>query len=314
LAVLSSAEAAALVHSQDPRTPAVYHSSRDAALNIAKGLKPEIDACGFAGPCMALAIPGIPFDQKQDAGIHLSIYNRPGNAADGVKYSPPDVDIAKSKQGREVEFELEGTIKILNGSEANDMKVGGCYYVSLSCGQTATDAANRIKQDLGLAEDPTQRFHMTIATLAPAWMPFHPKSAFVASEHGQGMLAEMAEALQIQRHGDSATGFSGFNADATTGWTTHANTCAQWAKENNAIKAQIAELAKDDACAADKAALEEQFRDIRSLGFCDPVGRNEKLTCISVPPRASQDKFLAQTQARQQKTLGLIETYRLSIS
>merc|ERR1719410_1608729 len=108
LAVLSSEEAAALVSSHDPRKPSVYHSSRDAALDIAKSLKLEIDACGFAGPCMDLVIPGIPFDQTQDAGIHLSIYNRPGSAADGIKYLPPAVEIAKSMQGKQVDFELEG--------------------------------------------------------------------------------------------------------------------------------------------------------------------------------------------------------------
>jgi len=269
LAVFGSEKDPKIIHSSDPRKPSAYHSSREAALEIAKKLKPHIDNIGFAGPCLELVVPGIPFDQEQDAGMHLSIYNRPGAAANGVNYTPPDLEKAKSLLGREAEFAVEGDIKILNGSEANDMKVGGCYYVSLSCGQAATDAANEFKALLGLPEDPTQKFHLSVATIAPSWMPFHPKSAFALSEHGQEPLKQIAEAFKILRHGDSAVDFPGFNNNEITGWTTHAKTTAEWGRENNAIKGQIAELPQDDNFAAKKAELEAQFRDMKSLGFCN---------------------------------------------
>jgi len=165
--------------------------------------------------------------------------------------------------------------------------------------------------DLGLTDDPTQKFHLTIATLATTWMPFHPKSAFATSEHGQSLQAEMAEASRILRHGDPSTGFLGFNDDSTTGWTTHAKTCAQWGKENIAIQSQIAKLPKgDDSYEASKADLAAQLRDIRSLGFCNPVGSTEKLICISTPLESSQDSLLARMQAQHQKFLEDIESYQ----
>jgi len=152
---------------------------------------------------------------------------------------------------------------------------------------------------------------LTIATLAPTWMPFHPKSAFATSEHGQSLQAEMAEASRILRHGDPSTGFLGFNDDSTTGWTTHAKTCAQWGKENIAIQGQISKLPKgDDSYEASKADLAAQLRDIRSLGFCNPVGSTEKLICISTPLESSQDSLLARMQAQHQKFLEDIESYQ----
>merc|ERR1719162_1225653 len=83
-------EIAGIKYSDGSNTPWAYHSSRDGGLRMARDLmnSGHLAACGFEGSALQLVIPGIPFplgadfqgDQEQDAGLHVSIYNRPGSA------------------------------------------------------------------------------------------------------------------------------------------------------------------------------------------------------------------------------------------
>lgn len=300
-------EAAGIKYSQNPTAPWAYHSSRDGALRMAQELMDSgrLAACGVSGCALQLVIPGIPFplgsdfqgDQEQDAGIHMSIYNRPGNAKEGVAYQPPDLEGALALAGNRVQFGVEESVKILNGSEANDLKTGLCYYVSISCDQRATDKANEIQRLVGLPVDSTQRFHLSIAGIAPSWLACHPKSAYARSAD-QELKKQLAQDYRTLRRGDAALDFAGFNDDTNTGWTTYADTCAQWARENTTKQAEIKALPQDEEHAAKKVQLESQLRDIKSLGFCKPVGPDEKIKRIATPPLAAQERVVENRKAR----------------
>jgi hypothetical protein len=246
--------------------------------------------CGFDGPAIDLVIPGIPFKQEDDTGVHMSIYNRPANAAE-VEYNSPDLEAALSLQGTEVSFGTEREIKILNGSEANDIKTGLCYYVSISCDTSAYKAANHIRSKIGLPKDPTQKFHLSVAGIAPSWVP-HPKSSFAQSA-GPAMLSQIAEDYKTFRYGEEQVEFAGFNNDLVTGWSSHAKVIAAWQKENAEIRAQIAALTQDSYFVTKKMELEKNIKDIRSLGFCKSVGPNEEVKRIQTPALAAQACLVA---------------------
>jgi hypothetical protein len=255
-------EIAGIKYSDGSNTPWAYHSSRDGGLRMARDLmnSGQLAACGFEGCAQQLMIPGIPCDQQQDAGLHMSIYNRPWNAHQGVDYQPPDLEKALALAGTQMEFGVEGGVTILNASEANDLKTGVCYYVSISCDQRATDKANEIQSEVGLPVDVTQKFHLTLAGLGPSWIQCHPKSAFATSADQQEHLeSELAKGYKVMRHGDAEFDFEGFNDNLNTGWTTHAETC--------------------------------------SKGFCKPVGPKESIKCIATPSLLSQQRVLEHYKA-----------------
>jgi len=257
-----------------------------------------VAACGFHGPALQPLIPGIPFplgadfqgDQEQDAGLHMSLYNRPGDAHKEVAYTPPDLQMSLALVGLQVQFGVE-QVTILNANETNDLKTGVCYYVSIACDQRATVQANEIQRKVGLPIDVTQKFHMTIAGLAPAWIECHPKSSS-AKSGDQQLKSRLATAYKLLRRGDSDLDFAGFNDDVNTGWTKHADTCAQWARENAALREKIKALPHDDY--AEKAQLESQLREIKNLGFCKPVGPAEQVKSISTPSVVAQLRVVQQ--------------------
>merc|ERR1712194_972103 len=197
----------------------------------------------------------------------------------------------------EIKFGADDGIKILNGSDANDIKVGGCYYMSIGCDQRATDGVNEVREALGLPADPIQRFHFSMAVISPSWMPCHPKSAFARSDKGQASLQKMQDAFTTFRHGHSDSGFAGWNSNTVTNWTTHSNTLAEWGKSNNEVKDQIKAL---DSSAADfekKKELESKLRNFKELGFCKPVGPSEAIKSVETPPIDIQEKLLVTLQA-----------------
>merc|ERR1712232_149056 len=108
--------------------------------------------------------------------------------------------------GKRVEFGVVDGVKMLNANPANDLKTGVCYYVSISCDQRAVDEAKAIQLELGLPVDETQKFHLTIAGFAPAWIQCHPRSARAKSVD----VHELTEAYRVLRRGDGL-GFPGFN-------------------------------------------------------------------------------------------------------
>jgi len=218
------------------------------------------------------------------------LYNHPKQEA--ADYTPPDVNNCRALAGQRFVVELDGALKILNGSEQNDSKVGGCYYVSLACGSHATSIANKIKSEVGLLVDETQEFHLSLATITPSWLPCHPKSA-------QGLQASpeqqcsWAKAFHVFRHGDNAVGFSGFNNDHVTGWTAHAAKIAEAGKVNSEIAAKINNLPQSSDYNSERLKLEQRIINIpKTFGFCKTVGAKEKISKINMPSVASQRKLL----------------------
>merc|ERR1719461_2251118 len=97
------------------------------------------------------------------------------------------------------------------------------------------------------------------------------------------------DAFHTFRHGDDTVCFSGFNDNATTGWTTHATGMREAGKKNSEVKAEIAMLAKTGDNESRKLELQKQIIDIpKTFGFCKPVGFQEAITHINKPSVQSQ--------------------------
>lgn len=91
------------------------------------------------------------------------------------------------------------------------------------------------------------------------------------------------ETVQIFRHGNGA-GFSGFNDDRSTNWSTHAAKMAQAGKANAEIATKIGNLPKSGDSDAQKMELQQQLIDIpKTLGFCKTVGPKESILNINMP-------------------------------
>lgn len=287
LQVVHESEPIGMIQSQDAFEPHCYHASRKWGLQAATDRWSEIAALGFGGPAVTLRIPGIPFAQEQDAGLHISLYNQPKQ--DDVHYTAPDFDKCAALEGQMFTVTLDGALKILNGSEQNDFKVGGCYYVSLCCGTDTVKLANEILTQVGLPRNDTQEFHLSLAVITPVWLPCHTKSASVLQATEEQKM-NWQNALGIFRHGDEAVNFSGYNDDATTGWTRHSARMAEAGKKNAQIKAAMDNLDKDGDYESRKLELQRQIINIpQQIGFCNTVGCKEKLTKISPPNIRSQE-------------------------
>ena len=290
-----------LVESNDSSEPLCYDKSRETLLQWAKELRDggHLDEFGLHGPAVKYVIPGIPFpkgpdkkgNQKHDIGGHLTLWCRPGYAANGAAYTPPDLTKARQINGQEVKFTLlppsEG-IKILVGSENNDMETGICYYICLVCDDNSTKIANSVKVSVGLEADNTQQFHFTLAGAAPAWQEVHPK--FLAyrnatEEHKKHMNLE--EDFQVFRKG--VGNFVGFNADAVTGWSTHAARSVEIGQENAHISKSLAEY-------NEKIAELNRKRKMLSeeLGYPKSISNsNAKKLKSALPSITSQEQIMA---------------------
>ena len=309
-----------LVESEDASKPWCYHASRDALLQMATTLRAagHLQMFGVDGPAVKLAIPGTPFplgtdflgDQTQDAGGHLTLYVRPGWAANGAPYTPPDTEAALQMVGQQHTFTLlppEEGLKVLVASEGNDMKTGVCYYLGVTFADSGTATANKIKAAVGLPADSTQRFHLSIAGLAPAWQPVHPKSLFyrTTGKHQQETL-KLQDDFQLFRKGSEVFNFVGFNADGVTGWKTYAAEAAAMGKENGRIGKAVADLSKEPQSAERDAAmakLNTEKKDIvKTLGFPKSVERGHS---GAVAPEAFRAAMPDQaSQAAVMETMG----------
>jgi hypothetical protein len=305
-----------VIESEDPQHPYCFHSSRLAMLELAENLRRDgcLAAFGLDGDAMKLVIPGIPFplgndfqgDQREDVGGHLSLYNRPANAKDGDDYSPPDLLASKKLEGETYTLTLDplGT-HILVASESNDMKTGCAYYLGVSFDDESTATVVDIQTSLGLPVNRTQRHHMSLAGLAPAWQPLHPKSLRYRSMDGERKVkTNLQNDFQIFRKGDTTQRFIGFNCDSCTGWTTHANASANLGKNNAAINSKVKELEKteqSDGRDADIANLKSGLKNILAeLGYPSSVGArvNDKVSPeafrAAAPNDAAQKFIMAQ--------------------
>merc|ERR1712232_1041465 len=61
-------------------------------------------------------------------------------------------------------------------------------------------------------------------------------------------------------------------------------------RDNAALNEKIKALPNDDNCT--KAQLKSQLRDIKSLGFCTPVGPSKEVKSIVPPSAAEQTRIL----------------------
>ena len=266
-----------LVDSDDSSKPWCYDKSRENLLELANEIRKagQLQAFGLDGPAVKYAIPGIPYpkgsddtgNQKHDRGGHLSLWTKPGN---GAPYKAPDLAKALEIEGQQVKITLlpppEG-IKILCGSESNDMETGICYYITLTADDNGSKVARNLKTSVGLDVDARQEFHLTLAGAAPAWQKVHPKSkTYRSATDEQRKLMNLQEDFRVFRRGiaDGMSGWSthvarwisqagppmdfvGFNADGFTGWSTHVARCASAGQETDAINKTVAELEKQRA-------------------------------------------------------------------
>ena len=250
---------------------------------------------------MKLVVPGIPFpvgddkqgDQLEDAGVHKTLYVRPANATQGVPYTPPDLTACRALAGKPYTFGMEENIKILCGDERNDMKTGSPYYLSVFCDKAAVEQAVSLQRRVGLTPDTTQKFHISLAGIAPAWMVVHPKS----KQARQKPITTHIEDFRIFRHGDDASGFEGFNCDSVTNWTSHFVKSAQCAEENKAIVEQIEALDLDSPDHMQelnelKEKKKQKTDEMKALGFCKPVGRAAGIKRIMQPSTESQQRIM----------------------
>ena len=214
------------------------------------------------------------------------MFTKPTN---GAPYKAPDLAKARKIEGKQVTLTLlpppEG-IKILYGSESNDMETGICYYIALMPNDKGSKACRELKTLAGLEVDARQEFHLTLAGVAPAWQKVHPKSkTYRSATDEQRKLMNLQEDFRVFRRGiaDGCTGWSthvarwiisqagapmdfvGFNADGFTGWSRHAALCAAAGQETDAISKTVAELEKQRA-EIDKTLFNAE---LPSLGVAD---------------------------------------------
>jgi len=285
LQFVSDSDKDAIIMSEDPLHPYCFHHSRLRALELAQTKRAEIESLGFGGPAISLRIPGIPFAQEQDTGLHISLYNQPRQ--EGASYTPPNKELCAALDGERFSIRVDGALKIMNGSESNDLKVGGCYYVSQACGSDATKMINDIKARVGLDRDETQQFHLSLATIAPSWLPCHPKSK-VGSQH-QKLNLLCQQAFQVFRHGDSKAGFVGFNDDFTTGWSKYSSRTTEAGRSNAEFSKMIKELPVSQDHESEKLRLQQQIINIpKTFGFCKTVGSQESIQTITQPDSDAQ--------------------------
>jgi len=168
-----------------PDRPYKYNSNREIGYEIIKTLEAagRLKSLGIKGVAQKLAISGLPFpfsaknlipwqgDQTKDVGLHVSLYNQPPSGQYGAKYTPPtreDVEALAKALGT-AQITTRGLV-MLNGSELNDDKAGGTYYVGLAATDATTELAREARKRLNLKVDLTQKFHITSAVVMPAWL------------------------------------------------------------------------------------------------------------------------------------------------
>ena len=140
----------------------------------------------------------------------------------------------------------EKGIKILVGSEHNDMETGICYYINLICDDNSMQLANDIKVEVGLKADITQHFHLALAGAAPAWQQVHPKSVLYSqATDEEKKFMDLENDFQVFRKGRGS--FVGFNADAVTGWSTYAARSAAIGPEIAHISQSLEDATKEPA-------------------------------------------------------------------
>lgn len=164
-----------LTTSDAPDRPSVYHSNREEGLRLAQemlaapynGHATCWEALGLgeaAQSVLGLFIPGIPINQQQDVGLHVTIYVANTHLQ---SYDPPsekDVQRLRDHYPGNVNIELRTHLKVLQGRRANDLASGGLYYVAADLSPAFTEQIFASQVELG---QKVSEFvpHLTLAIL-----------------------------------------------------------------------------------------------------------------------------------------------------
>ena len=218
------------------------------------------------------------------SGGHLTLYVRPGYAASGARYQPPDLAKALQIKGQPANITFlppsEG-IKILNGAENNDMETGVCYYIALMPDANGKQVANDLKSSVGLEVNLRQDLHLTIAGAAPAWQKVHPKSqAYRDATEEEQKTMNLKEDFQVFRKGVGS--FAGFNAEVVTGWNTYAAAIAAISQETAHINYTVAQLEKQ------KVELDEKIAELNSKKKIQGQNLDLQRVSVTAKPRSSK--------------------------
>jgi len=208
-------------------SPSIYHASRDAGYEIARGLDLE-KQLGLNPETVQVMIPGMPpfyfgdktagveyfplgkdsmskekgdsglagnqGNQKNDGGLHVSIYNRrdaAGLILTTEPYKVPAIDASRAlvASRKEFAFTLDAErVKLVQGQKRNDHLVGGACYIGMETDRAAVDFVHAIQMDVmpaGFKIDHSQQMHVSIAAAGPKGIP-HYKSRW-ALEIMEGM-------------------------------------------------------------------------------------------------------------------------------
>jgi hypothetical protein len=235
----------------DSHCPSIYHQSRDAAFAIADdmlqdgtlntifGLNPS--NCSVAIPGMPPfyfgdVTPGIDYaldtldfgiqknqgNQKNDCGVHASIWNRKDGTGLALSNQPYIVPMAMcvkrmvqdsqdsqekkpfiledgTKVGSPIKFQCSRLcLKLIQGQKRNDHLVGGDRYIGLALDKNTVSLLQRFQKTLmpsSFIIDTSFSPHLSIAVVAPNWCP-HFKS-----------LKKLAQVAKLMKKGIDLSAF-----------------------------------------------------------------------------------------------------------
>jgi hypothetical protein len=189
--------------------PSVYHVSRDRGYKIAQSLNLKEDL-GLNPETVQVMIPGMPpfffgdktagvdyfplgkdsmskdkgdsglagfqGNQNNDAGLHVSIFNRrdaAGLILTAEPYKTPVLALARELVAKAQVYKFlldQRRVKLVQGQKRNDHLVGGACYIGMETDSQATEHVHTIQRHVmpaGFKVDHSQQLHVSIATIGP---------------------------------------------------------------------------------------------------------------------------------------------------
>jgi len=133
-------------------------------------------------------------NQKNDGGLHVSIFNRrdaAGLILTSEPYKTPEIGASRElvAKGEVYEFTLDSQrVKLVQGQARNDHLVGGACYIGMETDLDAVLFVHEIQMNVmpaGFCVDKSQQLHVSVAAVGPKGIP-HYKSQWCL-EQMQGM-------------------------------------------------------------------------------------------------------------------------------
>ena len=260
---------ATLIKSTAKNAPDRYHSSRKWGLDFAQELERKgvlRKKMGVLGPSIMVGIPGIPKymkGQKNDNGLHVSIYNKDKDSTIGDTHAKQ----LAALDGKVIEISLKmDSIKLLTGGLDNDALVGCPFYIAVD---VAEETQKMIEHERGLLKLPCAGYvgHLSVAGLAPSWVA-HPLSG------AEDEQKATAKDFTVFREGNGKT----FNGWHTNAWRLYFETkpkCAPPAEKAftaPSIEAQEALLNEQILLLNEQILLLNQFKRVSSeVSMCSAM-------------------------------------------